>query len=85
MAPWLECIDNPILFTRTDLHEREQAIVSSEIMMFCIDSYFGSLLELLEHLKHTFVGIDIDGGRTLDRLVFDGLPRLKNVFRVFEI
>lgn len=69
VAPRLQRIDDPVFFARADLHQTDDAIVGSKVVMLEVDGNLLGLLELRQHVEHGFVRVDPRGGSLLGRLV----------------
>ena len=50
VAPWLEGVDNPVLFARADLHQGKKARIRSVVVMLGIYGDFRSSPEFFKHL-----------------------------------
>lgn len=84
VPPGLQCVDNPVLLPRADLHQADETGVCSEIVVFQIDSNLLGRPQLLQHLQNTLISVHPSSLCSLDWLVHDGLRRLVYPGRILQ-
>ena len=66
LAPRLERIDDPVLISSADLHQRDEANVRSGVVVLEIDGKLLGLSQLRQHRSDPIQSVDEDGGRLLE-------------------